>query len=461
LDITLDKQTNTDASIKIKLAEADYQPKVESKLKEYSKKAQIKGFRPGKVPPSLIKKMYGKSVMVDEINQLLTDAVNNYIKENKLPIVGEPLPDTNKAETIDWDTQKEFEFSYNVGLVPDFKVPVDKLDLTDYQVELSDAELDEAINNLRTRNGEHIHPETSAEGDSLYGKLKQVDGELAKEDAFISLVTLKKDALPQFVGVKKEDTITFDVQNTFEKPETAAHVLGTTTEEAEKLTGTFEFTVTNIERSEPATLNQDFFDKMLGKEKVTTEEEFKSKVKEILQDNYKQGAEKRLSDEIRTQLVDNTEITLPDDFLKRWLKASNSNVTDEILSKEYTLYVKDLKWSLIKNKLAEENSIKVEHEEVVDKTKNMITQQFASMGMAELPDESLTSYADNYLKAEKGKNYMNLFEQVFTDKVIAQVRSQATIKTQSLSSEEFQKLDAHTHDHDHDHSHDHDHDHSH
>lgn len=459
MDITLDKQTNTDASIKIKLAEADYQPKVESKLKEYTKKAQIKGFRPGKVPPSLIKKMYGKSVMVDEINQLLIDAVNNYIKENKLPIVGEPLPDTEKAESIDWDTQKEFEFSYHVGLVPDFNVPVDKLDITDHQIELGGTELDEAINNLRNRNGEHIHPETSAEGDFVYGKIKQVEGDMAKEDAFISLETLKKEALTQFVGVKKDDTITFDVQNTFEKAETAAHVIGSTTEEVEKLTGNFEFTVTDIERSEPATLDQDFFDKMLGKDKVTTEEEFRNKVKEILQENYKQGSEKRLIEQIQTQLVENTDITLPNDFLKKWLKASNDKVTDEILAKEYNLYVKDLKWSLIKNKLAEANSIKVEHEEVLAKAKTMITQQFASMGMGELPDESLTTYADNFLKAEKGKNYMNIFEQVFTDKVVEHVKSQANVKTQTISPEEFQKLDAHTHDHSHEHEHDHDHNH--
>jgi trigger factor len=459
LDITLDKQTNTDASIRIKLQEADYQPKVESKLKEYSKKAQIKGFRPGKVPPSLIKKMYGKSVMVDEINQLLSDTVNNYIKENKLPIVGEPLPDTEQAESIDWDTQKEFEFSYHVGLVPDFTVPVDKLDVTDYQVELSEAELDEAITNLRKRNGETTHPEATAEGDFIYGALRQVDGDISKEDAFISLDTIKKEALAPFVGVSKDQTITFDIGNTFEKAETAAHVIGTTTEEAEKLSGNFEFTVTDIERSEPATLDQDFFDKMLGKDKVTSEDEFRNKVKEILQENYKQGADKRLVEQIQSQLIDTTDITLPDDFLKKWLKASNSKVNDEVIAKEYNLYVKDLKWSLIKNKLAEENSIKVEHEEVIGKAKNMINQQFASMGMAELPDENLTSYADNFLKAEKGKNYMNIFEQVFTDKVVEQVKSQASVKTQTVSSEEFQKLDVHTHDHDHHHEHDHDHSH--
>jgi trigger factor len=330
---------------------------------------------------------------------------------------------------------------------------VDKLDVTEYQVELSEAELDEAINNLRKKNGEAAHPETSAEGDFIYGKLKQVDGDISKEDAFISLETVKKEALPQFVGVSKDQTITFDVQNTFEKPETAAHVIGITTEETEKLSGNFEFTVTDIERNEPATLDQDFFDKMLGKDKVTSEEEFRNKVKEILQDNYKQAAEKRLVEQIHSQLVDNTKITLPDDFLKKWLKASNNKVTDEVIAKEYALYVKDLKWSLIKNKLAEANDIKVEHEEVVGKTKNMINQQFTSMGMAELPDESLTSYADNFLKAEKGKNYMNIFEQVFTDKVVEQVRSQASLKTQTVSSEEFQKLDDHSHNHDHEHSH--------
>lgn len=440
MDITLDKQTNTDASIRIKLQEADYKPKVDEKLKEYTKKAQIKGFRPGKVPPSLIKKMYGKGVMVDEINHLLIDAVNNYIKENKLSIVGEPLPDTDKAEGIDWDTQKEFEFSYAVGLVPDFSVDVASLSVSAYEVESTEAEVEELATSLARRNGEYTHPDTTAEGDFVYGTLKQVEGDINKENAFISLSSIKKEALPQFIGVSKGDTITFDIQNTFDNEETIRLATGTTPEQAAALTGNFEYTISDIDRSQPAELNQDFFDKILGKDAVQSEEEFRVKLKEILQENYKKQADSHLSQQIQEQLLANTQITLPDDFLKRWLKATNEKVTEEILAKEYDLYVKDLKWNLIKNKIAEENSIKVEHEEVVSKTKDLIKQQFGSMGMGEQSDEMLTTYANNFLKAEKGKNYMNIFEQAFNDRVVELIKTKATVASQTVSPDEFKKI---------------------
>jgi trigger factor len=440
LDITLDKQTDTDASIRIKLQEADYQPKVDKKLKEYTQKAQIKGFRPGKVPPSLIKKMYGKGVMVDEINHLLIDAVNNYIKENKLSIVGEPLPDTEKAEDIDWDTQKEFEFSYNVGLVPDFSVDVENLALSAYQVEPSDTELEEMVTSLTRRYGEYTHPDTTAEGDFVYGTLKQADGSINKENAFLSLSSLKKEALPQFTGVAKGDTITFDIQNVFENAETIRLFTGTTPEEEAALTGNFEFTVSDIDRSEPAELNQDFFDKVLGKDAVQNEEEFKAKLRTLLQENYNQQTGNLLTTQIKDQLLANTDITLPDDFLKKWLKATNDKVTEEVLAKEYELYVKDLKWSLIKNKIAETNEIKVEHEEVLNKTKDLIRQQFGSMGMGEQSEEMLNTYANNFLQAEKGKNYMNIFEQAFNDKVVELVKTKATVASQTVSPDEFKKI---------------------
>lgn len=440
MDITLDKQTNTDASIRIKLQEADYQPKVDEKLKEYTKKAQIKGFRPGKVPPSLIRKMYGKGVMVDEINHLLIDAVNNYIKENKLSIVGEPLPDTEKAESIDWDTQKEFEFSYAVGLVPDFNVEVEGMSLSSYQVESTDAEVEEMAASLARRYGEYTHPETTEKGDFVYGTLKQVDGTIQKENAFISLSSLKKEALPQFIGAAKGQTITFDIRNTFESDETIRLATGTTPEEAAQLSGNFEYTITEIDRSQPAPLDQDFFDKVLGKDAASSEEEFKTKLREILRENYSKQADNLLTQQIREQLLANTKITLPDEFLKRWLKATNEKVTEEVLAKEYDLYVKDLKWSLIKNKIAEQNSIKVEHEEVVNKTKDLIKQQFGTMGMGEQTDDMLTNYANNFLKAEKGKNYMNIFEQAFNERVVELVKSKATVASQTITPEEFKNV---------------------
>jgi trigger factor len=187
-------------------------------------------------------------------------------------------------------------------------------------------------------------------------------------------------------------------------------------------------------------MDQEFFDKILGKDAVQNEEEFLNKLREVLQENYKKEAERMPVQQIRKQIVDNTAIVLPDDFLKRWLKASNDKVTEEVLEKEYHLYVSDLKWSLIKNKIAEENGIKVEHEDVQEKTKELIRQQFSSMGMGAELEDNLDTYTNNFLKADKGKNYMNIFEQVFTDRVVDFIKTQAAVTDKTVSSEEFKKL---------------------
>jgi trigger factor len=305
---------------------------------------------------------------------------------------------------------------------------------------LSDAELQETVANLQKRFGDSTQPDITAEGDYIYGDIKQVEGELTKEKTFISLEEVKKEALPQFVGKAKGDSITFAIQDTFNSADAIAHVTGVTKEEAESLTGNFEFTITEIERTSPATMGQEFFDKILGKDAVQAEEEFLNKLREILQSNYKQESERAIVQQIQKQLVDNTEIILPDDFLKRWLMAANEKVTPEVIEKEYDLYVRDLKWNLIKNKVADDNNIKVEHEEVLAKTKDLIRQQFGSMGMGEVSDEEMNGYANNFLKADKGKNYMNIFDQAFTDRIVDFIKSQASVTSKAVSVEEYKNI---------------------
>ena len=177
MDITLEKKNPTEASIKVNLTEADYQPKVQEKLKEYSKKAQIKGFRPGKVPPALIRKMYGKSIMIDEINHMLSHSVNDYIKENKLQILGEPLPVTENADKIDWDNQKNFDFQFEIGLVDEFTYSLDDKKVTRYEIKVDDDSIADTLKNLQEQYGKMINPETSEEGDLIFGELTQVEGE--------------------------------------------------------------------------------------------------------------------------------------------------------------------------------------------------------------------------------------------------------------------------------------------
>jgi trigger factor len=441
LNITLEKTDATNASLKVKLEESDYRPKVGEKLKEYSRKAVVKGFRPGKVPATLIQKMYGKGILVDEINNLLVKSVNDYIKENNLNLVGEPLPNVEKSSDIDWDNQKEFEFSYSLGLAPEFNVDLsDQVKVAAYEIQLSDKEVNETIENLQKQYHRHEHPETSAEGDSLAGELKQKDGDF-NAPATISLNQLNAEARPQFLDLSKGSQVNFDLKQAFPDAAIIAAVTGLPEEQAAELSGEFEFTLNEITRHSPAPLDQEFFDRILGKDAVTTEEEFLTKVRGIISDNYQRESDAMLQKDIQETLLNQHAFELPDEFLKRWLLTSNEGkVTEEQVENEYDMYARELRWNLIKNRIAEENDIKVEHEDVQAKTKELIRQQFGFPEGDEAMEGTVNNFADSFLKAEKGKNYMNIFNQVFADKINALVKSKITIEKKPVDVEEFKKI---------------------
>jgi trigger factor len=441
MDIVLEKKDTTNGTIKVNLKEADYQAKVAQKLKEYSKKANIKGFRPGKVPTSLIQKMYGKSIMVDEINHLLSSSLNDYIKENKLPIIGDPLPDTEKATKIDWETQKEFEFNYQIGLVSEFKCEVsDKIKIPKYQIQTDDKIFNETLENLRSQYGKITNPEISEEGDSIYGELKEVNGDFTT-NGLVPTNKIKKSEQKKFAGKTKGDKIEFDIEKTFDDAAVLAHVTGLSLEDAKAKKGKFELTVTNINRTELASIDQEFFDKIFGKDKITTEEEFNQKLKDTIKENYDRESENMLSREIHDYYVKNTKIELPNEFLKKWLFISNEGkVSEDQIEKEYDQYVGEVKWSLIKNKIAELNNIKVENEEILAKTKEMISQQFGSIAITEELQETFDKIADNYLKQDKGKNYMKMYEQVFFDKVLSFIREKVSFQEKKITVEEFKDI---------------------
>jgi trigger factor len=441
MDIVLEKKDTTNGTLKVNLKETDYQGKVAEKLKEYSKKANIKGFRPGKVPTSLIQKMYGKSIMVDEINNLLSSSINNYIKENKLPIIGDPLPDTDKASKIDWETQKEFEFNYRIGLVADFKCDVsDKVKITKYQIQTDAKSVKETLENLRSQYGKMTNPEISEAGDSFYGELKEVNGDFTT-NTLLSSDKVKKSEQKKFAGKVKGDKIEFDIEKTFDDAAVIAHITGLSMEEAKNKKGKFELTVNNINRTELAALDQEFFDKIFGKDKVTTEEEFNQKLEETIKENYDRESQNLLSREIHDYYVNNTKIELPNEFLKKWLLISNEGkVSEEQIEKEYDMYVGELKWSLIKNKIADENNIKVENDEIVSKTKEMIAQQFGNIAITEELQDSFDKIADNYLKQDNGKNYMKMFEQVFFDKVLNFIKEKVSFQDKKITVEEFKEI---------------------
>jgi trigger factor len=440
LDITLDKKSSTEASVKIKLNEADYQPKVDEKIKEYRKKVQLKGFRPGKVPATLIKKMYGTSILVDEINHIVSHALTDYIRDNKIQLLAEPMPNTEKAKDIDWENQKEFEFEYEIGFVEEFSYDVSKRKkVTAYEITVDEKIVDEAIENVQKQFGKMENPEAAEAGDMLFGQLKAVEGDF-DEQVVLPIEEIEESAQKQFIGAKKEDTIKFDLRKTFKDEAALASVLNKSEEEVKELNGEFELSVKNVNRSVAAELNQELFDKVFGEGEVSSEEEFKNKVKETIAENYKRESDAMLSRHIVDKFVDLTKIDLPDEFLKNSLKRSNEKITDEVLEREYPIYVRDLKWSLISNKIAADNEIKVEHAEVLDKTKAMIQEQLGASGLAGQLGDQLDAFADNYLQGENGQNYQRMFDQVRSDKILEFVKEKINITTEEVDVEKFKEI---------------------
>jgi len=436
LDITLDKSSNTEALIKIKLNEDDYQKNYNEKLKEYSKKASIKGFRPGKVPSSLIKKLYGKSILAEEINKLLVKSVNDYLKENDIKIIGDPLPSETEDE-IDWDNQKEFEFEYNIGLVDDFNLDLNIKD-TRYKIKLAKKEFEENVDNLRKQYGKMTNPEVSEDGDSIFGSLTLSTDESFSKDSILYLDKLAKKQKPKFTGVKKDDKIALDLKSLFEDKTDLEVFTNKSEKELKEIKGDFTFIVKNINRVEKADLNQELFDKVFGKDVVKNEEEFLSKYQAIIEDNLNRESEYFLNHQLQKSIIDKTKVDIPSDFYKKWILKTQENVSADELEKDFEHYLRDLKWNLIKNKISEEYKVKVENEDVIEKTKALFKEQFGSQLNEEM-EKNLDVFASNYLNQNDGENYYNIYNQVRTDKIMNAVKENVKITDKEVNRAEFEK----------------------
>jgi trigger factor len=449
LEITLDKKNSTEGLIRITINEADYQPKYEEKIRDYSRKANMKGFRAGKVPAGMIKKMYGKSILVEEINHMLSHKLSDYIKENNLRIIGEPLPNHEKANTINWDNQKDFEFEYQIGIAEDFKYDLSgKVKIKSYPIEVDEKGIADTLSDLTKRFGKAEYPETSESTDNLFGGLTPAEeGGFKNETAVIDITKVVKKEQSKFVGLKKGDTVTFEINKIFDTDSAVATLLDVSEEIAKKEKGKYTLKIENISRVEPAAINQELFDRVFGKDSVTDEESFKAKVKETISQNYKRETDYFLDHNIEDYFLKNTKINLPEGFLKNWLKAtSEGKVTDDVLTKEFDAYTRSLKWDLIKNKIAEDAQIKVDADEVKARAKEVILSQFGGAAFAEQLGDKLDGITDNYLSHENGQNFMRLYNQLRNDKIMKHIRENITVDDKPVSVDEFKKIvQEHTH----------------
>ena len=439
MDTTIDKIENSEALIKITLKEDDYQPRVSQKIKEFSKKANIKGFRPGKVPPGLIKNMYGQSFMAEEVNKMISEELNKVLKDSELQFLGEPLSHESQPE-VNWDTQKDFEFIFNIGYAEPFEIGLSKKVKVDYhKINIDNAVINETIGNLQKQFGEVSNPDIVGEGDTVYGPVTSKNDSINSEVS-LDLTEFKNAAAKKIIGKKVEESVEINVATAFKNKDYFLRVSRLTESELKAVKNKVNLAIKGINHTEPAEINQDFYDKTFGKDSVKSDEEFREKVKETIADNYEKEAEKFFHFKIRERLTEKTKIHLPDAFLKRWLIQTNENITNDVIDKEFDQYAKELKWSLIRNQVSKDRELNATYEEVKEEAKRMIVQQFGGPKVADQLGSQLDGMADNYLQGENGDNYMKVHNEIINIKVMEHVANEITAKEKMISLEEFRKL---------------------
>lgn len=438
MNITLDKNDEQLTGVlTVHLTAADYAPAVESQLKDYAKRAQIKGFRPGKVPFGMVKKMYGKGILADELNKVLGKAVDGYVKENRLPLLGEPLPLPNN---VDLDAATDYDFQFELGFVPEFTLP-EGVGVDLHKVSLDDDTLAQTNEQIARQYGESTNPETSEAGDYLFGKLKKAGEDGQGRTVLLPINKVTANAA-QFIGAKPGDTLTFDLQAAFGNDAAAiASFSGLSKDEAAAASGDYELHVEKINRTAAPEMNQELFDKVFGPEVVNSEDEYNAKVREVIQQNYDREAETSLSNRMVDQFVNALDIKVPQDFFKKWLlRANEGKLSAEQIDEHYDDYVKELKWSLIRNKVVEEAGLKVSNEEIENRTLDKMMSQFQMANMPEEMRDSMRKYANDFLRQENGKNYIKEYEAILAEKVLDNLRGKVVVTDKPVTAEEFRNL---------------------
>ncbi|RZK82409.1 MAG: trigger factor [Pedobacter sp.] len=447
MNITQEKINDLNAVVKIKIAPEDYTEKVDKSIKEQAKKANLPGFRKGMVPAAHIKKMYGRSILVEEINNLLSETLNKHLTDNKVEILGQPLPVMDDTKDFRWDNTDEFEFDYEIGLAPAIDFSVSSKDkFTQYNVKADEETLASRIKNIRRSYGKMTNPEVSSEEDVLYAELAQLspdgsvfEGGITRTGSIrLDQVTDKK-ILKSLVGLKKDDVVELDLQKAFDKNEVIiAKLLDISDEDAKELQSKFQVTVKNVNRLEESDLNQEFFDKLFGEGTVTDEAGFTAKITEEVESMFQQDADRKLQNDMYTKLIESVNIELPDEFLRKWLKATNEKLTDEELAEGYNDFARNLKWTLIENKIIKDNSIEIKYEDVFETAKQRLDAQFRMYSPAPMPEDQLAQYTTTFLKEKDNAN--RIFDEVKALKVFDYIKSVATLDQKEIAYNKFIEL---------------------
>ena len=447
MNITKNQVDNLNATLKIELGKEDYAERVEKALKDYQKKVVVKGFRPGKTPMGLVKKMYGQSLLLDEINKLLGEALNNYIKDNDLHILGEPLPNETEQKPLNLEDE-HFEFLYDIALSPEVNVKMSKREkLPYYRIKVDDEMVDKQVEAICKNNGSLVEVDVIEGGEYLKGELIELDengeakeGGIRNEDASMSLHYMKdEEAVKAFMGKNAGEEVKFNAAKAYPNKTDYAALLGVSKEEAEHAGENYCFIIKEIKRYVDAEVNEELFTKLYGKDVVKDVADFRARVKAELENQLKGHSEYRFTIDAKEKMVKkNEDVALPEAFLKRWIVAVNEGMTPEEVEKDFEGYRGEFKWQLVKSAIVREYQVKVEEEDMKKEGRQIAAAQLQQYGLYGLTDEQLDGFAAKLL--EDNKQRQHLYERAQEDKVFNVIRENMKLEEQEISMADFEKL---------------------
>ncbi len=452
MNITKEETGELTATINIEVKEEDIKENVNKVLKDYQRKANIPGFRPGKVPLSIINKMYGKAVKIDEVNKLLSESLSKYLKENQIETLGHPLANTEKTPKIDFEHEKEYSFYFDIGLAPkvDFELS-DKIKVDRNKIKVDEKTINKYLNDVRKRYGNQVNPETSEENDILKGKIEQLDDNgkvlengISNDTSILISFIKQKEIKNKFLNVSKGDKIIFNPLKATKNDAETASMLNIKKEKVKDADSDFQFTINEIIRTVPADMNNDLYKKVFPNEKIENAEQFKERLVQDITRSFEAESEKNFMNNAVEKLIDISDLNLPDDFLKRWLIENNkqqdneNKITPEQIENEYDNYAKSLKWQLIQNKIVKDNNIKVEDEEIREFIKSYFKSQMLGAPDNEESQKQLDSIVDSFMKNEE--EIHKITDQLYDQKIKNVLKSKLKTHEKVVSYDDFIKL---------------------
>jgi len=436
MNITKEQIDDLNAVVKVAITKEDYQDKVDTILKDYKKQANIPGFRKGQVPMGLIKKQYGKAVLVDEVNKLLQDNLNKYLTEEKLDVLGNPLP--KQQDSFDWD-QEELDFEFELGLAPSFEVPLKtKKAITHYKIVADKKMVTEQVERIQKQYGKLVSKDVVEKTNEVSGKFFN-EAEEIDNQTLLELDKLKsKKAIDSLVGKKVGDTVTLKTKGLVKEDHLLGSILGISKEKSEKLNIEVSFTITEINEREPAELNQELFDKLFGKDAVTSEKELRQRIVDDSEKQFKQQADQKLLNDVTEYFIENTKFDLPSGFLTKWIQVTGEKeLTEEEATEEYQKSEKGLRYQLIEGKVINENNLQVQFDELKEFAKGFIKSQMAQFGQLDPQEEELDNIAARVLGNQD--EVKRLSEQLMSQKLLNLYKEKANLKTKEVTYENFIK----------------------